>query len=79
MTNLQGQESGSRSKSASVVYVCGAVIVLMYSTVTFASASEWFNYLSGIIFVGLAGALAYRGIRLFVTAKTTVDVAAPEK
>lgn len=43
--------------------LCGATIVLMFSLLTLGRASEWFDYVSGVIFLSLASVLAYRGLQ----------------
>jgi ABC-type nickel/cobalt efflux system permease component RcnA len=79
MTSTRDQESDVRSRSTAIVYLCGAIIVLLFSILTFGNASEWFNYVSGVIFLGLAATLTYQGIRLLATARPTTDVPTPKR
>lgn len=52
------------------MYLCGAIVVLMFSILTFGNATEWFDYVSSVIFLGLAVTLAYRGLRLLAKARS---------
>ena len=63
MTNRNEQEF-ARSTGTAFLFLCGAVVVLMLSVLTFVTASEWFHNVSGTVFLALAGVLAYRGFRL---------------
>jgi ABC-type nickel/cobalt efflux system permease component RcnA len=78
MTNTGEHESDVRSKSRAIVYLCGAIVVLMFSILTFGNASEWFDYVSGVIFVGLAAALTYRGMQSLMAARVAADLPAPK-
>ena len=60
MTIPGGTESDNHSSGA-VMYFCGAVAMLMFSLLAFGNASEWFDYVSGAIWLGLAAVLGYRG------------------
>ncbi|MBP3036498.1 hypothetical protein J2M53_09560 [Arthrobacter sp. zg-ZUI100] len=62
MTIPGGHESDDRS-SNTIMYFCGAVAMLMFSILAFGNASEWFEFVSGVICLGLAAVLAYRGFR----------------
>ncbi|MCQ1952110.1 MULTISPECIES: hypothetical protein [Arthrobacter] len=62
MTIPGGTESDNRSSDA-VMYFCGAVAMLMFSILAFGNAAEWFDYVSGAIWLGLAAVLGYRGFR----------------
>ena len=62
MTIPGGSESNNRSTDA-VMYFCGAVAMLMFSILAFGNASEWFDVVSGIIWLALAAVLGYRGFR----------------
>ncbi|MDM7991372.1 hypothetical protein [Arthrobacter sp. zg-Y877] len=62
MTIPGGHESDDRSSDA-IMYFCGAVALLMFSILAFGNASEWFDYASGAICLGLAAVLGYRGFR----------------
>ena len=62
MTIPGGSESNNRSADA-VMYFCGAVAMLMFSILAFGNAAEWFDVVSGVICLGLAAALGYRGFR----------------
>ncbi|GGE88955.1 hypothetical protein [Mycetocola zhadangensis] len=79
MTNPEDHKSEAGSTSTAVVYLCGAIIVLMFSVLTFGNASEWFNYVSGVIFIALAATLAHQGIRLLAAGRRTPDVRTPER
>lgn len=73
MISSGDQVSDVHSKSPAVMYLCGATIVLMFSILTFGNASQWFDYVSGVIFVGLAITLAYRGTRLLSKTRVATD------
>ena len=63
MTNRNEQDF-TPSTGIAFVFLCGAIVVLMLSVLTFGTASEWFHTVTGTVFLSLAGVLAYRGIRL---------------
>ena len=62
MTIPGGPETDNRPTNA-VMYFCGVVAMLMFSILAFGNASEWFDYVSGAIWLGLAAVLGYRGFR----------------
>lgn len=62
MTPLAPAESEANSKLTSTAYLGGALFTLGFSILTIGRASEWFDYVSGVIFLCLAGTLAYEGI-----------------
>lgn len=74
MTNTGKKGAEAYSKGPSTLYLCGATIVLMFSILTFGHASAWYEYVTGIIFLGLTVTLAYQGIRQLAKARTTADV-----
>ena len=63
MTIPGGHEESDDRSSDRVMYLSGAVAVLMFSILAFGNAVEWFDYVSGVIFLGLAAGLGYRGFR----------------
>ena len=71
MNSAGEQESDVRSKGPAVLFICGAIAVLVYSVLTFFWATEWFHYVSSAIFLFLAATLVYKGLRLI--AKTHVS------
>ncbi|WP_105035900.1 hypothetical protein [Cryobacterium aureum] len=63
MTRLDRAESEVDSKGTSAAYLGGAIVIIGFSILTLGNASEWFDYVSGAIFLVLAGTLAYQGIQ----------------
>ena len=57
-----GKESTVRS-SDGIMFFCGAVAMLMFAVLTFGNASEWFDVVSGAVYLTLAALLGYRGFR----------------
>lgn len=62
MTTPGGHETDDRS-SDRAMYLSGAVAVLMFSILAFGNAVQWFDYVSGIISLGVAAVLGYRAFR----------------
>ncbi|UWX96890.1 hypothetical protein N2K95_14835 [Arthrobacter zhaoxinii] len=62
MTIPGGTETNNHSSNA-VMYFCGAAAMLMFAILAFGNASEWFDYVSAAIWLGLAVVLGYRGFR----------------
>jgi hypothetical protein len=63
MTPRECPESETRSESTSALYLGGALVSLGWAVLTLGRASEWFDYAFGVVLLGLAGALLYRGIQ----------------
>ena len=63
MTIPGGHEEADDRSSDRVMYFSGAVAVLMFSILAFGNAVEWFDYVSGIVFLGVAAVLGYRAWR----------------
>lgn len=71
MTGLDHSESRADSKGTGTAYLGGAVAIIGLSIVILGNASEWFDYLSGVVFVCLAGTLAYQGIQSIAQGRRT--------
>ncbi|AWB86664.1 hypothetical protein [Mycetocola zhujimingii] len=69
MTSRDTHEPTVHSRGIATVFFCGAVIVLMFSVLTFGNATDWYEYVSGVVFVGLAATLTYRGVLALRTAR----------
>lgn len=63
MTGHDHADSQANSKRTGIAYLGGAVAILGFTILTLGNASEWFDYVSGVIFLCLVGILAYRGIQ----------------
>lgn len=73
MTRLDPDESEVNSKGTSTAYLGGAIVVFGFTILTFGNASEWFEYVSGVVFLCLAGTLAYQGIQSIAKGRRTAD------
>ena len=73
MTRLDHAESEVDSKGPSTAYFGGAIAITGFSILTIGNASEWFDYVSGVVFLFLAGTLAYRGIQSIAKGRRSAD------
>jgi len=73
MTRLDHAESEVNSKGTSTVYLGGAIAILGLTLLTLGNASEWFEYVSGVILLCLAGTLAFQGIRTIAKGRRSAD------
>ena len=73
MTRLDPAESEADSKSTSTTYLAGAIAVISFSILTLGNASEWFDYVSGVALLCLAGTLAYKGIQSITKRRRSAD------
>jgi len=72
MTGLDHSESEAGSKNTSAAYLGGAIVIIAFSILTLGNASQWFDYVSGIVYLCVAGTLAYRGIQSIALARHSV-------
>ncbi|WP_156109754.1 hypothetical protein [Cryobacterium sp. MLB-32] len=73
MTGLDHAESEAGSKGNSAAYLGGAVAVVGFSILTLGNASQWFDYVSGVVYLCVAGMLAYRGIQSIAQGRRSAD------
>jgi len=73
MTRLDHAESRGDTKGTSAAYLGGALAIIGFSILVFGNASEWFDYVSGAVFLCLAGTLAYRGIQSIANGRRSAD------
>lgn len=73
MTRLDHAESEADSKGTSTAYLGGAVAIVSFSILTLGHASEWFDYVSGVALLCLAGTLAYKGIQSITKRRRSAD------
>jgi hypothetical protein len=73
MTRPENAESKVNSKGTSTTYLGAAIAVTAFSVLTFGNASEWFDYVSGAVFLCLAGTLGYQGIQSIAQRRRSAD------
>ena len=73
MTRPDPVESEIDSKRTSTAYLGGAIVIIAFSILTIGNASQWFDYVSGAIFLCIAGMLAYKGMQSVIKRRHSAD------
>ena len=73
MTRLGHAGSEVDEKGAGTAFLGGALAIGSFSVLTFGNASEWFEYVTGVVLIALAGMLAYKGIHSILQGRRFAD------
>jgi Flp pilus assembly protein TadB len=78
-TSAENSESGIRAKRNAALYIAGAIGALVFVVLILGWPTVWFDYISSIVMIVLAGTWAFQGIRLLTQARASTQSVSPRE